>query len=177
MNDLLAHSQRETPLDMTPMIDCVFLLLIFFVLVIDLNQRNLEDLVLPAARSRQPDQQPPLQRPVINVLQNGAVVCNGRVWYDPASSGADAAGIAELLRNMQQTIKGLRTEDGRIGDRQVRLIADPVLIRADKWTEWRHIAELIRQCSQPEAAFWKLELALSEVDKEARAAPQPPERR
>ena len=31
---------QEVPLDMTPMIDCVFLLMIFFVLVIDLRDRK-----------------------------------------------------------------------------------------------------------------------------------------
>jgi len=36
-------AQEESDMDMTPMIDCVFLLMIFFVLVIDLSQKNLED--------------------------------------------------------------------------------------------------------------------------------------
>ena len=43
---------------------------------------------------------------------------------------------------------------------------DPVLIRADKWTEWHYIGKFMTQCSQPYAAFWKLELAMSEEDKE-----------
>lgn len=33
--------QENVEMDMTPMIDCVFLLMIFFVLVIDLSQQNL----------------------------------------------------------------------------------------------------------------------------------------
>ena len=48
-----------------------------------------------------------------------------------------------------------------------RLIPDDrVLIRADKWTEWHYFAKFMTQCSQPYAAFWKLELALSEEDME-----------
>ena len=43
--------KEELDMDMTPMIDCVFLLMIFFVLVIDLSQKNLEDLILPRAES------------------------------------------------------------------------------------------------------------------------------
>ncbi|MHC5073156.1 MAG: ExbD/TolR family protein, partial [Planctomycetota bacterium] len=40
---------EKAEMDMTPMIDCVFLLMIFFVLVIDLSQKDLEDLILPKA--------------------------------------------------------------------------------------------------------------------------------
>ena len=43
---------------------------------------------------------------------------------------------------------------------------DPVLIRADKWTEWHYVGKFMTFCSQPYAQFWKLELAMSEEDKE-----------
>ena len=46
------------------------------------------------------------------------------------------------------------------------LVNDPVLVRADKWTEWHYVGKFMEQCVFPEAAFWKLELALSEQDKE-----------
>ena len=42
--------QEDAKMDMTPMIDCVFLLMIFFVLVIDLSQQDLEDLILPGLK-------------------------------------------------------------------------------------------------------------------------------
>ena len=38
--------KKDAKMDMTPMIDCVFLLMIFFVLVIDLSQQDLEALIL-----------------------------------------------------------------------------------------------------------------------------------
>ena len=74
--------QENVEMDMTPMIDCVFLLMIFFVLVIDLSQKNLEDLILPRAQFKEPDESPPENRPIINVLQNGTVVYQGKVYYD-----------------------------------------------------------------------------------------------
>ena len=85
--DLMKVAQQHVAIDMTPMIDCVFLLMIFFVLIIDLSQQNLEDLVLPRAVYRVPDDQPPKNRPVVNVLQNGSVVYRQRVVYDPAVHG------------------------------------------------------------------------------------------
>ena len=54
----LDRIQEDAKMDMTPMIDCVFLLMIFFVLVIDLSQQELEDLILPKAEKTVPDDSP-----------------------------------------------------------------------------------------------------------------------
>ncbi|MBL9078900.1 MAG: biopolymer transporter ExbD [Planctomycetes bacterium] len=161
--------QQNVEMDMTPMIDCVFLLMIFFVLVIDLSQKNLEDLILPRAVYQEPDDTPPENRPIINVLQNGSVVFEKQVAYDPAVHGKNFAPIKQLLLDIRQ--QGLNTgrlklKEEDIGGRMVPLIDDPILIRADKWTEWHYIGEIMKQCSQPEIAFWKVELAMSEQDKE-----------
>ncbi len=157
---------RETAdMDMTPMIDCVFLLMIFFVLVIDLSQQDLEDLILPKAKEQEPDKNPPENRPVVNIMQDGRVIFRGKEWYSPAVNGTDYSGLKELLLYFRQRIaKDITTEN--IGGKMVKIVNDPILIRADKWTEWHYVGELMKQCSQPDVAFWKLELALSEIDKE-----------
>ena len=86
MSDISKMVQQNIEMDMTPMIDCVFLLMIFFVLVIDLSQKNLEDLILPRAVFQEPDDKPPENRPIINVLQNGSVIYNKEVIFDPNDS-------------------------------------------------------------------------------------------
>ncbi|MCR9247112.1 MAG: biopolymer transporter ExbD [bacterium] len=162
-------SQEDFDMDMTPMIDCVFLLMIFFVLVIDLSQKNLEDLILPRAEFQEPDDQPPDNRPILNVLQNGSVIFEGKVAYDAIKDGSNYAPIKQLLLDIRRNgeLKGtlkIVTED--IGGKPTKLVDDPILIRADKWTEWNVIGEIMKQCSQPNIAFWKVELAMSEQDKE-----------
>lgn len=161
--------QQNVEMDMTPMIDCVFLLMIFFVLVIDLSQKNLEDLILPRAVFQEPDDKPPENRPIINILQNGSVVYNQKVAFDPTVHGKNYAPIKELLLNIRKVglaEKKLKLKPENIGGKMVDLMDDPILIRADKWTEWHFIGEVMKQCSQPEIAFWKVELAMSEKDKE-----------
>lgn len=175
MSDVQKLVQQNVDMDMTPMIDCVFLLMIFFVLVIDLSQKNLEDLILPRAVFQEPDDSPPDNRPIINVLQNGSVVYNQQVFYDPDKHGRDfrqpatAKPIKDLLlaiRTAGLNEKKLKLVEEDIGGKKVQLIDDPILIRADKWTEWNYVGEIMKQCSQPEIAFWKVELAMSEQDKE-----------
>src|SRR5262245_15114287 len=167
--DMMKAAQQHVPIDMTPMIDCVFLLMIFFVLIIDLSQQDLEDLVLPRAVYRVRDDEPPVNRPVINVLQNGTVVYQKRVVYDPAVHGVNYRPIKELLLGIRReglASKAFGLEHKPIGGRSVPLMDVPILIRADKWTEWRYVGEIMKQCCQADVGFWKVELALSEVDKE-----------
>jgi len=151
-------------MDMTPMIDCVFLLMIFFVLVIDLSQKDLEDLILPKAQYAVPDENPPDVRPIINITQDGHMLWKGNTYYEP-QQGENIDGIKRMLLEWKAKIP-LEKEPQNIGGRTIELVNDPVLVRADKWTEWHYVGVFMTACSQPEAAFWKLELAMAEKDKE-----------
>ena len=167
--DMQKQAQEKFDMDMTPMIDCVFLLMIFFVLVIDLSQKNLEDLILPRAEFQEPDDSPDENRPIINVLQNGTIFYKGKIQYDALEDGKNFKPIYDMLLNIRregEIKKTLKFKDEQIGSRTVQLIDTPILIRADKWTEWHYIGEIMKQCSQPKIAFWKVELAMSEKDRE-----------
>ena len=160
---------EDAKMDMTPMIDCVFLLMIFFVLVIDLSQQDLEDLILPKAEFREPDDDAPDLRPVVNILQTGSLYYKGTVYYN-TRDGENYKGMEKLLREWRKELdlnmlplQGKGTTPSKTNP---LVPDDPVLIRADKWTEWHYIGKFMTQCSQPYAAFWKLELAMSEEDKE-----------
>ncbi len=167
MANILKQAQEEMQMDMTPMIDCVFLLMIFFVLVIDLSQQNLEDLILPKAQYQEPDEKPPENRPILNILQSGAVVYKGKTWYDPAVHRNNYQPMVDLLVYLKQTVvKKEDMEEKMIGPNKVTLVNSPILIRADKWTEWHFVGKAMEMCAKPEAAFWKVELAMSEEDKE-----------
>ena len=58
---------------MTPMIDLTFLLIIFFIIVNDLTQQELEDLKLPIAQKAGKDDPPP-GRPILNVMEDGSII-------------------------------------------------------------------------------------------------------
>jgi biopolymer transport protein ExbD len=164
----LDRVKEELQMDMTPMIDCVFLLMIFFVLVIDLSQQDLEDLILPKAQYAVPDEKPPQSRPVVNIAQDGRVIFKKNVWFDPLdASKANLENVKKLMVHFKDFVvdpKSIKPET--ISGRVMTVIDDPMLIRADKWTEWHYIGKFMENCTSPEAAFWKLELAMSEEDKE-----------
>ncbi len=174
MSKQTKRAQQEIQMDMTPMIDCVFLLMIFFVLVIDLSQQELEDLILPKAEFAVPDEKPPENRPVINITQSGEMIYKKNAYYDPLVDGHDPKKIIENIRPLlllwKQTVADPDSIKSEVvgGGMRMTTIEDPVLVRADKWTEWHYVGKFMEACTFPEAAFWKLELALSEEDKEVR---------
>jgi biopolymer transport protein ExbD len=160
---------EKAEMDMTPMIDCVFLLMIFFVLVIDLSQKDLEDLILPKAIHVEEDKNPPKVRPIINIMQDGTVMHKGSAYYVPDRDKENYKPMLEILtswkNNPNMDLKGETKVMGK--GRKIWLCDDPVLIRADKWTEWHYVGKFMMACSQSkDCAFWKLELAMSEEDKE-----------
>ena len=131
------------------------------------SQQNLEALILPKADYQELDENPPDIRPIVNINQRGEMIFKKKTWYDPAESGDDYTGIDNLLMMFKTDIvKDI--EDFQSGPLLIRLVNDPILIRADKWTEWHYIRTLMERCSLPKLAFWKLELAMSEEDKEIR---------
>lgn len=168
MSKATKRVQEELEMDLTPMIDCVFLLMIFFVLVIDLSQQELEDLILPKAEYAQPDEEPPENRPVINITQAGKMIYKRTTYFDPATDGDNYAQIRDLLLRWKREVatQDKITTESVGGGMTMTVINDPVLVRADKWTEWHYVAKFMEKCTDKDAAFWMLELALSEVDKE-----------
>jgi biopolymer transport protein ExbD len=159
---------KPLKIDMTPMVDCATLLLIFFVLVIDVSQKEFEDLMLPAAKYAQPDEKPPDNRAIVNVTQDGRVVFKRNAYYDPKTDKDNYSRIAELMRFFKtHYAKKDSIHQQQVGGGQtMTVIDDPILIRADKWTEWHYVGKFMEKCVVPDAAYWKLELALSEKDKE-----------
>src|SRR5688500_12716195 len=71
-------------MDMTPMIDCVFQLIIFFMLITDLSQLELEEVYLPQAEVAAADKPDPREiRPIVNITSDGTILVKGDVYYDP----------------------------------------------------------------------------------------------
>lgn len=60
------EAKVDVTMDMTPMIDLVFLLIIFFILVNDMSKKELEEMKLPVATMAGKDTPPP-NRPILNV--------------------------------------------------------------------------------------------------------------
>jgi biopolymer transport protein ExbD len=76
--------EHETELNMTPMIDIVFLLIIFFMVVSEMASSQLEKVKLPRAdMAEQKEPVEPFRKIVVNVLRNGTVKIAGMAFKKP----------------------------------------------------------------------------------------------
>jgi len=160
--------EQEMQMNMTPMIDVVFLLIIFFMVITDLTQQDLEDLQLPTAENAAPDKIDPDEfRPVLNIKQDGSIWARGKCYYD-AESPDDyveiKAYLSDIAKKMDHETFGgepaARREDG------TTIPADALLIRADEYSEFKHTQKVMEQCGYKGISIWKLQLAAAEGEKD-----------
>jgi biopolymer transport protein ExbD len=125
------HSPAE--IDMTPMIDCVFQLIIFFIVTVNLEKNYREDIILAdAPRAPQAEEDDERGTMVIEVDSAGAI------WM--LGSQLDAAGLDAVIRH----------RFNRMGE-------FPVLIRADYRTRHMYVRTVMDVCSA--AGLYKLQFA------------------
>jgi biopolymer transport protein ExbD len=162
----------EVEVDMTPMIDLTFLLIIFFIIVNDMTQQELEDLKLPIAQKAGHDD-PPKGRPILNVMDDGSIIWKQKLLYEP---GMPPQGLDPIRKNrpdhywkLAETMQlkfvpkmKLKFDEG-LG---MNLPDDPILIRADRNTPFKYIQRIMEVCSRENVKIWKVQLAASEPEPE-----------
>lgn len=85
------------------------------------------------------------------------------VFYDPgkhkgAELEARAAQLLLSIRSAGSANQTLSLTEQASSAGKLTLLDDPILIRADKWAPWRTVRAIMKQCSRPEIAFWKIQL-------------------
>ena len=162
-------AQTEMEMNMTPMIDVTFLLIIFFMIITDLTQQDLEELKLPIAVQSVPDEPDPAKvRPVVNVLSSGEIIVKREAIYDPETGDmtalerylADQASFMIQKGDWDYLSEGA-TSGPRIPD-------NPLLIRSDQNTPFNMIQKIMETCGKEGIRIWKLELAAAEDPEKAK---------
>lgn len=155
---------------MTPMIDLTFLLIIFFIIVNDLTQQELEDLKLPVAQKAGHDD-PPENRPILNVLDDGSIIWKKKRIYwpgiEPRGTDPIRKGRPDFYWLLEQTMVNdylpwmTMKMDDTLG---IELPDDPILIRADRNTPFKFIQRIMEVCSREKVKIWRVQLAASEPE-------------
>ncbi|NOZ22047.1 MAG: biopolymer transporter ExbD [Planctomycetes bacterium] len=132
---------EEANLDMTPMIDIVFLLIIFFVTVSELSKAQNLKLELPVADTANPDIRVKADRLVINMTKNGTV---------------HVLGLDPMKVHDPKLKQILHMEAKQSMEKGTGMAARQVVLRGDKRVEFRYVQGLMKDCQ--EAKIWQLEL-------------------
>jgi biopolymer transport protein ExbD len=120
---LKTHIDEQPSLNMTPMIDCVFLLLIFFMLGTKFSdpERNLR-LRVPEVADRGVLTAPP-QRKIINVFRDGTITFDQK---------------RVSLEELKNRLSAVRNQYSDLG----------VLVRGDARGEFQNVAAVLNTCKQ-----------------------------
>jgi biopolymer transport protein ExbD len=93
-------------LDMTPMVDVAFLLLIFFMSTTSLKAQEDAAIVLPTSQSG--EEMPKSDRMVVTVMQDGSVA------FAPAGGRPEAVGVAEIGARVRAAAERAGARDARL---------------------------------------------------------------
>jgi len=148
------QASEDAAMNMTPMIDMVFNLLIFFMLISDLNQKDLVELTLPVAYMAEEDKgQEEDDRVILNVDKYGAIMWKSQQrTLDELGTILSTARDRYELKMRQQGKTGLEDIGG--GNKASKLY---VLLRADRDTPWQHVQWLMTIMA--EQKLYKLQFA------------------
>ncbi|MHC5079838.1 MAG: ExbD/TolR family protein [Planctomycetota bacterium] len=142
----------EMKMNMTPMIDVVFQLIIFFMLVTEMAQADLEMLTLPSASEASPDNNPEKKRITVNLLP-------------PEAGGVCRVKVKGKVMDQKALHRYLKTEAEISRDPDdPRLSTRALLIRADRETTFRWVQFVMQECVKPGVGIWKIQIAVKEPD-------------
>jgi biopolymer transport protein ExbD len=122
-------------INMTPMIDCVFLLLIFFLVATRFEEMEREmNVVLPQASEAMPLTAKPKEL-FVNVNRQGHFIVRGQQL--------SPAGLLSSFRQAAANNPGRQT----------------VIIRADKRCVWEHVVEVMNLCNKAQIRDYRVTTA------------------
>lgn len=128
--------------DMTPMIDMVFQLIIFFVVVNDFSSTQTEPVVLADASRANTDAKPTKDRTIIvNVLPDGQIKIKRNVYGGPKIP-------YEVLKDfvgLEAEYAGTEENNESPGKKVSKL---RVIIRADQDAKYEHVQKVMKACAE-----------------------------
>ena len=142
---------NEVAMDMTPMIDIVFLMIIFFIIVSDMTQQDLAELKLPVAEQAV-DDEAEQGRMIINILKDGEVVIK-RIKYSTLDQPEAVAALRAYLA--AEVAKGEK-------DKGTTFSSRALLVRADKETKFKEVQKVMRICGEMGIQIYKVHLAAAQ---------------
>jgi hypothetical protein len=127
------------------------------------------ELILPVTIYQEPDEPPAdLWRPTLDLLQDGRVRMQGTVLHDPKLQRDDRTALrAALQQIIAEARKRHLTDNVTVAGEQREVVTAPILLRGDRYVEWRHVQKLLQDLDASQPRFAVLHIAVSERDDEA----------
>ncbi len=151
---------EDAKMNMTPMIDMTFLLVVFFMLTIDLSQKEFFPVDLPFATTGVEDKEEDdeVRRFVINLTGDGTVHFKS---YEFNLASEDPGEQDDAIQALQDALRQVHSERGEILLREKDGASKvPVMIHADWGAKWKYVQWIMQACAHPDIKIYKLQFAV-----------------
>ena len=151
-------------LNMTPMIDIVFQLVTFFMLTLDMSQKELAVLDLPRANQGIEDKIDPVAaknkpeenlRFTINIEAGGTLMFKGKRWNLANANPVEQDQALEALRQALRALTRLPSLRNADGTSKAQ-----VLVRGDRKAKWKYVQWIMQVCSDPAIQIYKIHFSI-----------------
>jgi len=140
---------EQLQIDMTPMIDVVFLLIVFFMIVVDLTQQDLVILQLPKAEFGEEDKKPEKNRMTVNIT-----------W--DADSEQSTIQVKRSIFSLDELKTWMYPIARSKTNPKTKFSEIPILIRCDKDAPFRMVQQVMAVCADKDIQIYKVLLAAKE---------------
>ena len=152
--DLGKDVEGGAEMDMTPMIDITFQLIVFFLVANDLTRKEVEELKLPQAVYGEEDKASEKDtRVIVNILKPENTA------NPPKIPDVRVKGKEYDLKDLERYMRGRADEKREEPAGPAAPSAIFVLIRADKDTPWQHVQYVMQVCADPTIRSYKMQFA------------------
>ncbi len=138
MNFRKQHSIEPTPMQLAPLVDVLFLLVIFFAVTFQYaKEEQVMDVSVPAAEEGKEKESRNVGEIIINIKKDGEVIVNGQKFSTD-----------ELLVKLQNIVKLYKDQ--------------AVILRGDEITDYAHVIKVLDTCQK--AGIWNIAFATRKPD-------------
>ena len=144
---------REMEMNLTPLIDVVFLLIIFFMLVSNFVKQELEPTILLPQANKSVEEKPDDQhRLIVNVMKRKSGEGYFRMRFVTYTTEAQLRAAIKHKNDATVSKRG-----GKVVMHQHELSNLIVKIRADANVEWKHVQTVMKACMETRPLpIWRL---------------------
>ena len=155
---------EDAKLNMTPMIDITFLLVVFFMVTLDLSSKEFKPVELPYASEGMEDKEDPsaeVKRFVINLQADGTVYFKD---YEFNLSSEDPGVADDAIMALKDALRRVHGKDATLiepdGASKV-----PVMVHADWGAKWKYVQWIMQACADPAIKIYKIQFAVKKPPK------------
>ncbi len=167
-------SASDVEMDMTPMIDIVFQMVMFFVIVSDFSQKDIAKLTLPWSTVGVDDEGDDESRLIINITAPRLSDTKVKKGDENVYSKIMVRGKPHDFQSLQKFLElnGVQNPKYRETDPTKKGLSNrSLLIRCDGNQSFDYVKAILQICAQPDIAIYKVEIATAEQPKDKKKAP------